>query len=99
MHKRFTWPKIIMSRNLLPTLVDPSDPPDESRVASRSKPFGVASPKEMLNALMNCANVSAETRLDLRDYPRPLTGGRLSPTIRANIQALYGYAILGSRQA
>jgi hypothetical protein len=47
---------------------------------------------------MTSANVSSETRRDLRDYARSIAAGRLSPAIRADIQALYNYAILSGRQ-
>jgi len=47
---------------------------------------------------MASPNVSTDTRRDLRDYARAMTEGRLTPSIRADIQALYNYAILSGHQ-
>jgi hypothetical protein len=93
-----SWQEIILPRKLLPTRVDPSESlgPDGNEKAPKS--LGAASPREMLEALMKSPNVSPETLRDLRDYSRSISSGGLSPTIRADIQALYNYAILSGRQ-
>lgn len=93
-----SWPDIILPRKLLPTRVDPADALMGEDNDNVPKSLGAASPKEMLDALMISPNVSSETRRDLRDYARAITTGRLSPTNRADIQALYNYAILTGRQ-
>jgi hypothetical protein len=93
-----SWQDIILPRKLLPTRVDPADAIAGEDGANEPKSLGAASPREMLDALMTSPNVAAETRRDLRDYGRAIEAGRLTPTIRADIQALYNYAILSGRQ-
>ncbi|MDA1309235.1 MAG: hypothetical protein O2985_06470 [Proteobacteria bacterium] len=92
------WPEIILPRKLLPVRVDPTHAQPSSDTAGGPKPLSDASPKDMLDALMASPNVDAETRRDLRDYARALTSGRLTPSNRADLQALYNYVILSGRQ-
>jgi hypothetical protein len=91
------WSDILLPRKLMPTRVDPSDALDTGEDANAPKPLGAASLEDMLTALMTSPNVSSDTRRDLRDYARALKAGRLTPTIRADIQAMYNYAILSGR--
>jgi hypothetical protein len=92
------WGDIVLPRKLMPTRVDIVDSLGGGDDANAPKALGAASPKEMIQALMASPNVSTDTRRDLRDYARAMTAGRLTPSIRADIQALYNYAILSGRQ-
>ena len=92
-----SWSDIILPRKLLPTRVDPNESATGRDTNAGPKPLADASPREMLNALLASPNVSSDTRRDLRDYGQAIAAGRLSPSIRADIQALYNYAIVGGR--
>jgi hypothetical protein len=91
------WPDILLPRKLMPTRVDPSDALEAGEDGTAPKPLGAASPTDMLNALMTSPNVSSDTRRDLRDYARSIKEGRLTPAMRADLQAMYNYAILSGR--
>jgi hypothetical protein len=92
-----SWSDIVLPRKLLPTRVDPSDALAADESDNVRKSLGAASPQEMLDALLSSPNVSSDTRRDLRDYTRAIATGRLSSSNRADIQALYNYAILSGR--
>lgn len=92
------WRDIVLPRKLMPVRVEAVDALAPGESNSGPKSLGAATPSEMLKALMASPNVSSDTRRDLRDYARSITAGRLTPTVRADIQALYNYAILSGRQ-
>ena len=93
------WRDIVLPRKLLPVRVDPTEAMPATDGDGQPKALGAASPKEMLTALMASPNVSPETKKDLRQYRAAIAEGRLTPNIRADIQALYAYAIVGGRRA
>ena len=92
------WGDIVLPRKLMPTRVDSVDSINPRDPSAGPKALGAASPREMLQALMASPNVSSDTRRDLRDYAQAISQGRLTPSIRADIQALYNYAIMNGRQ-
>lgn len=92
------WGDIVLPRKLMPTRVDSIDSINPGDNTAGPKALGAASPREMLQALMASPNVSSDTRRDLRDYAQAIAQGRLTPSIRADIQALYNYAIMNGRQ-
>lgn len=81
----------------MPTRVDAVESMAGDENPGAPKSLGAASPREMVQALMASPNVSSDTRRDLRDYAQAINQGRLTPSIRADIQALYNYAILSGR--
>jgi hypothetical protein len=92
------WRDIVLPRKLLPTRVVGVDSMAPGGDGNAPKSLGAASPREMVQALMASPNVSSDTRRDLRDYAQAIAQGRLTPSIRADIQALYNYAIMNGRQ-
>ncbi|WP_193180363.1 hypothetical protein [Nisaea sediminum] len=56
-----------------------------------------ATPKQMYDALMQSPRVSIETKRDIRDYTKEISENRVSPKTRADLQAMYRYAIMQGR--
>jgi len=56
-----------------------------------------ATPKQMFDALMQSPRVSIETKRDIRDYTQEISENRVRPKTRADLQAMYRYAIIQGR--
>ena len=56
-----------------------------------------ASPKQMFEALLASPRVSIETKRDIRDYSKEISENRVSHKTRADLQAMYRYAIMQGR--
>ncbi|HCJ80529.1 MAG TPA: hypothetical protein DHV50_03310 [Erythrobacter sp.] len=56
-----------------------------------------ASPKQMYEILLASPRVSIETKRDIRDYAKEVSENRVSPKTRADLQAMYRYAIMQGR--
>jgi hypothetical protein len=56
-----------------------------------------ATPKQMYDALMQSPRVSIDTKRDIRDYTKEISENRVSPKTRADLQAMYRYAIMQGR--
>lgn len=91
------WSELLLPRKLLPVRVASDDALDPASDDAEPVSLGKATVQHMYQALMNSPNVSAETRRDLRDYAAEVKGGSVTPRTRADIQAMYNYAIVGRR--
>ena len=93
-----TWSDLLLPRKLVKVRVAAVDdsPLDESE--QRPPGLAEATPQQMYNALMSSPIVDIETKRDIRDYREAIESNRVSEKIRADLQAMYNYAILLGRR-
>ncbi len=93
-----TWSELLLPRKLVNVRVSSKD--DLPLEDSEQRPPGLAeaSAQQMYAALMSSPNVDIETKRDIRDYRDAIENNRVSEKIRADLQAMYNYAILLGRR-
>ncbi len=60
-------------------------------------PLDKATPAVMFRHLMASANVSPDIKRDIRRHAEAIREGRVSPSVRGELQTMYTYAVLRGR--
>ncbi|WP_420404890.1 hypothetical protein [Nisaea sp.] len=91
------WTDLLLPRKFLKVRNAQAD--DLKAEAADSGPLdpAQATPKQMYDALMQSPRVSIETKRDIRDYTTEISENRVRPKTRADLQAMYRYAIMQGR--
>ena len=91
------WTDLLLPRKFLKVRDSQSD--DLTAEPKNSEPLDPtqASPKQMYEVLLASPRVSIETKRDIRDYSKEILENRVSPKTRADLQAMYRYAIMQGR--
>ncbi|UUX50256.1 hypothetical protein NUH88_00865 [Nisaea acidiphila] len=91
------WTDLLLPRKFLKVRDAQAD--DIASAPADSAPLDPtqATPKQMYEALMQSPRVSVETKRDIRDYAQEIKENRIRPKTRADLQAMYRYAIMQGR--
>jgi hypothetical protein len=92
-----TWQEMLLPRKLVPARVVSDDALDPQGDGPRHPPLGQATVEQMYTALMEAPNVSIDTKRDIRDYAAAVKAKSVTPKVRADIQAMYAYAVLNNK--
>jgi hypothetical protein len=88
------WSDIILPRKLLPVRANAPEEAEDSATEAGPPPLGQATPQQMYDYLMASANVSPETKRDVREIGSKIKAGPLTPAVRGELQTMYNYAVL-----
>ncbi|WP_193170527.1 hypothetical protein [Nisaea nitritireducens] len=96
-HYGLVWNDLLLPRKFLKVRDTQSD--DLTAEPKSNEPLDPtqASPKQMYEILLASPRVSMETKRDIRDYSKEISENRVSPKTRADLQAMYRYAIMQGR--
>tara|TARA_R110002012_G_scaffold269100_2_gene453156 strand:- start:1010 stop:1417 length:408 start_codon:yes stop_codon:yes gene_type:complete len=92
-----SWTDLLLPRKFLKVRSTKEDELPAQPTNSEPLDPTQASPKQMYDALMASPRVSVETKRDIRDYAKEISENRVSPKTRADVQAMYRYAIMQGR--
>jgi len=92
------WSDLVLPRKLLPARGNAREDlaPDETD-PDTPPPLAEATPKVMYRFLMASANLSSDAKRDVRRHLGAIKAGKITPTIRGELQTMYNYAILHGR--
>ena len=94
------WTDIILPRRLMPIRASAAGDvvsDDEDTIGGATPPLDKATPLVMYRLLMASANLSADTKRDVRRHGEAIRDGRITPAIRGELQTMYTYAVLRGR--
>jgi len=94
------WTDIILPRRLMPIRASAAGDvvsDDEDTIGGAPPPLDKATPLVMYRLLMASANLSADTKRDVRRHGEAIRDGRITPAIRGELQTMYTYAVLRGR--
>ena len=91
------WNDLLLPRKFLKVRDTQSDDLAAEPASNAPPDPTQASPKQMFEILLASPRVSVETKRDIRDYSKEISENRVSPKTRADLHAMYRYAIVQGR--
>ncbi len=94
------WTDVILPRRLMPIRASAAGDvagDEDDVVGGAPPPLDKATPLVMYRLLMASANLSADTKRDVRRHGDAIRDGRITPAIRGELQTMYTYAVLRGR--
>lgn len=93
------WSDILLPRKLLPVRANAPEDADVAAEAADPEtvgppPLGQVTLQQMYDFLMSSGNVSVDTKRDIRRHAEAVKNGRITPSVRGELQTMYNYAIL-----
>jgi hypothetical protein len=94
------WTDVILPRRLMPvraSAVEDLAAEADDGVDRAPPPFDKATPAVMYRYLMASTNVSPDAKRDIRRHADAIREGRVTPSIRGELQTMYTFAVLRGR--